>query len=230
MHIIIEQQILSWKDKYKTRIDEDLTNLFPKLELSLREQVEKHALKNLTGHPQKFTRTILEPEITKWVDQYALPIVKEAQKELSAIIAHTLEQNMQIPNNTNRHNWHGGLTTIGIDVVAPIASIVAGIGIMAGSVVLAITTSFWGFTTINWPILVCGLVGGTLLNTTGIVKLSQLKRRLLSRCSKIFIPQVRTALIGEGYKHKGQHYDSLKRQMQNGIEEATQKILAEIRK
>lgn len=46
MQVLIEQQILKWKDTYKTRIEEDLSNMFPRLELRLREQVEKHALKS----------------------------------------------------------------------------------------------------------------------------------------------------------------------------------------
>ena len=77
MQIMIEQQILKWKDTYKTRVEEELTNMFPQLELRLREQVERHALKILTGRPRKFTHIILEPEITHWDEMKSLIYLKK---------------------------------------------------------------------------------------------------------------------------------------------------------
>ena len=51
---VLSTEILKWKDAYKTRIDEDLLEAFPRLESRLKEVVDKRAVEMLKGGPKKF--------------------------------------------------------------------------------------------------------------------------------------------------------------------------------
>lgn len=226
---ILSKKILNWKDTYKARIEEDLTNAFPTLDLRLKEAVNNNILDmvKVGVGPKKFVKKILEPEIISWIKRYAEPVLNSAQEDLTQIISHTI--------NPDKNFREGSLenaefSNIGMDILAPIAVIIAGIGTMVAGILLSITTFLWFFTMINWPLLIGGIVIGGALNILGVMKLSQLKLQLSDRFSHIFMPKIRDALIGEGYKQDDKKFPSLKGQLQDGIDQAATTILSEIRK
>lgn len=222
---MLRKEVLSWKDRYKTQIDEVLTDAYPHLESRLKEVVSNNAIEMLKGGPKKFTKELLEPEIITWVKQHTESLIHQAQKDLTQIITHTFEHTAQF----YQENLVEGGSSLGTDLLAPLVAILAGIGTMVAGVIFGISTFLWFFTMINWPILIGGFVVGGALSLLGVVKLSQIKEQILTRFSNIFLPKIRDALIGEGYEHEKQHYPSLSMQLQESIEHTTRTILQQVR-
>ena len=141
------------------------------------------------------------------------------------MITHTFEHTADFSHK----GVSGGRNSLPANVLAPLVAIIAGIGTMVAGVVFGISTFLWFFTMINWPVLIGGLVVGGALSLLGVVKLTQIKRQIVSRFTKIFLPKIQNALIGNGYMQEKKTYPSLSKQLQESIEQTTQTLLQQVR-
>ena len=196
-----------------------MTTAFPQLEKALREGVEGNLGLILTNRSEQFSKEVIEPEVTAWIERTVAPIQSEAARDLADVVFEfdeLLEDQFNVSRLENMI-LPGGLALAG------------GVIIIAGFLAGVSTATFLGIaigTAVNWPILIGGAALGVLLLATGAVQLSHLKNKVADAFTKIFLPKLRDCLIGNGFEAKGEHHDALCRQFQDAIERTADEILA----
>jgi hypothetical protein len=213
----LERDVLHWRDTYVTRIDRDMTSAFPDLQRRLVTALESNLMLVLTSRSRKFTETVIRPEVEAWVLQVVEPIRREASRTLADI-------------DLRRSSVDAGDFEVSHlkALLLPIAAITAGIGVIIAGSIAAVTTTFFFFTSISWPI-VLGTAGvGGALAGLGMLRLASIKEWLAGAFISRFVPKLHDALIGEGYWADGEKRPSLRRELQRSIEVAADDVLAQI--
>lgn len=213
----IERDVLRWRDTYVTRLDRDMTSAFPDLERRLVTALESNLALVLTNRSRKFTETVIRPEVEAWVLQIVEPIRDEASRTLAVV-------------DLRRSYVDAGDFEVSHleTLLLPLAAITAGIGVIIAGYLAAVTTTFFLFTSISWPI-VLGTAGiGGALAGVGMLRLAKAKAWLAGAFISRFVPKLQDALIGEGYWADGEKHPSLRRQLQRSIEVAADDLLAQV--
>jgi hypothetical protein len=91
------------------------------------------------------------------------------------------------------------------------------LGAAVAGIMLSIGAFLGIFITISWPLLIGGLVVGGVLSGLGVWKFATLKQRLAERFARVFLPKIKDALIGAGYRSGRQDHPSLREQLINHI-------------
>ena len=212
----LKRKLRSWRDKHTTKIDADLRAAWPALEGRLKATVEDDPLALIRKKRRKtFLATKLQPEIEAWVKRRAEPLMMEASQGLSDICESVMGGAEIKPGEID--NAGPGLAG---PVMSAIGPILAGLGAAIAGVMLGIGAFLGIFVTISWPILIGGLVVGGSLAAFGVGNGMKLKEKISRRFCNAFIPKIKDALVGSGYKQDGKHHPSLREQLMDQIAEA----------
>lgn len=111
-------------------------------------------------------------------------------------------------------------------LLLPLAAVTAGIGVMVAGYLTGLTTTFFFFTSVSWPVVLGAAGIGGLLVGAGVLRLAKIKAWLAEAFSGRFTPKLYEALIGEGYVADGARQPSIRRQLQRSIEAAADDLLA----
>jgi len=215
----IKVAIARWTDTYKTRFDQELTTAWPDLAERLREQITSLSIYELAVGPgQAFQKQRIEPVVERWVNRYVQPIIDDSTKDLCVILQTdiaTLRHDLTLASGP------GGVLDIrdvALGLALPGGLLLGG---MALSASLVTTTNFLIFTTVTvlWPLLIAGLIVGSLLSWVGVINLASLPQTLRERFQNILLPAMKDALIGKGVQHKGKHVASLKDQLKQQVQD-----------
>jgi hypothetical protein len=232
-HIAMDRQelelvIVGWANKYSARIDHDLNNGWPDLELRLRDLVDEMSLKELTlGPGSDFQDNRLDPMIQSWTDRHVTPILEDAEKELRKIYESI--QVLHVDSHVVPGEWKGMLS-FG-DLTGP-GAVAAGAGVGVAAVVIGISkaTSWIIFTVIvvNWYLVIAGVVLGVILIALGAHGMLGLKAKLRDRFREALVPKIKEVILGESFKHGGKEMLSVRRQMKEIIERSKDEALRQL--
>jgi len=210
----LERDVLSWRDTYLTRIDRQMTAAFPELERRLLEALEDNLKLVLTKRPQAFTDKVIKPEVEAWVLRVVEPIREEASRALSNI-------DLRLGRAQMDHFDVPRMKTL----LLPLAAVTGGIGFMVAGYLTGVTTTFFFFTSVSWPLVLGGAGIGGLLVGAGVLRLAKIKAWLAKAFSSKFTPKLYEALIGEGYVMDGERHPSIRRELQQSIEAGAAELL-----
>jgi hypothetical protein len=206
-----------WADKYTARFDRELTNGWPDLADRLRQQVAGLSWYELTVGPgPDFREKRIQPAVGAWVERYVQPIVEDADREFP--------ESAQVgPGDLQgdvRADAPSGGALYATDVLKGMA-LPGGLLVGGGAVGMALTsaTTWLIFATIevNWPLLIAGLVVGTVLSWFGVISLAGLGAELQRRFENNLLLPLREAVIGTGTEQGGRRVPSLKDQLKRQV-------------
>jgi hypothetical protein len=210
--------IQAWADKYRARIDRDLTTAWPELENELRSLIDQMTLRELTiGPGADFQNNRLQPRIASWSASHIKPLAEDAEKDL-----HKIFESLQLlpsGSTTIPGAWKG---TLRFDDLLGPAAAGLGVGIGVAGVVLGISkaTTWIIFTilVVNWYLVIAGLVVGLALYAAGSHRMLGLQGRLRERFRAKLIPKIQEAVLGDCFLVKQEKVPSIRRQLIDVIE------------
>jgi hypothetical protein len=216
--------VARWADKYTARFDQALTDAWPDLADRLREQVAGLYLYDLTVGPgEAFQKERIEPAVKAWVERYVEPVIEEARDEFCTAV----QSDLALVQRDLDPVGCGGVLEV-TDVLKGLA-LPTGLLVGGGAVAAAIvtTTKLLIFTTVvvHWPLLIAGLVVGTILSLFGGGSLASLRQTFQKRFENKLVPAVKEALVGGGTDYQGKHIPSLRDQLQQQVREAARRQL-----
>lgn len=214
----LERDVLSWRDRYVSRVDREMITAFPMLEKALLTALEQNLKLVLLNRPKQFSEKVVQPTIESWIKRTITPILNDAGRDLTGI-AFQYEQLFSEDFDVSRL----------LLLLLPAGMTVAGLGLVVAGFLAGITTTtfliFWSSASVTWPLLVAAAAVGTALVVTGAIQLSHVRNRVAKTFVKHFMPKVRECLIGEGYTIDKQHHDSVRVQLESAIARTAQEVL-----
>lgn len=216
----------SWANKYCGRLDEVLEDRWRDLTDRVRAGLDQLSWSELSFGPgDDFSQRVIEPAVKAWIERHVEPLIREATDEFRSTVQ--LEPNWK-PGSPGCKILTEGELQVADALQASLLPGGVALGWGAVTAGLVTTTKLLIFSTVvvNWPLLVGGLLAGTVLSWCGIVSLSDLKRRLKGRFEAKIAGQLREGLVGQGIQQNGRLMPSLKSQLQTQI----RGIAAEARK
>jgi hypothetical protein len=217
--------IARWADKYTARFDQALTDAWPDLESRLHESIAKLSSYELMAGPGKgFQAKCIDPAVAGWIERHVQPVIEDAGKEFREKIQGEpgMLQSAFHADAPGERVLHTGDVLIGL-------ALPAGLLMSGGSVTAAIatTTKLLIFTTVvvNWPLLIGGLIAGTVFCLIGTVSLAGLKGRMRERFENRLMPHLKNAVVGEGIVYRGEHIPSLKDQLKPQVRDVAARAL-----